>query len=206
MSDQPQIPNGYKQDERGRLVPEDQIKPIDLARDQLVSEILAQASPIRDMLAQFKSKTIGDMEAFMELSFEQYGVSVGGKKGNIQLKSFDGRYRVRLSHQEHISFNEQIEAAKVLIDQCLDRWTENSSTEIKAVVQRAFRTNSQGKLRTAEVLGLRNLDIDDDEWQMAMKALMDSITIAGTTKYLNIHERIGQTDKWNHIGLSLADV
>ena len=187
-------------------MPEGQIKEIDKARDQLVTEILAQALPMRDMLAQFKNKTIGDLQAFMDLSLEQYGVAMGGQKGNVQLKSFDGRYKVQLKNQEHITFTEQIEAARILIDKCLDRWTENSSTEIKAVVQRAFRTNSQGKLRTAEVLGLRNLEIEDTEWQTAMQALMDSITIAGTTRYINIYERIGQTDKWNHIGLSLADV
>ncbi|OED44078.1 sulfate transporter [Endozoicomonas sp. (ex Bugula neritina AB1)] len=206
MSNQAHIPAGYRQDEQGRLVPEAQIKEIDKARDQLVTEIMAQALPMRDMLTQFKKKTIGDMQAFMELSFEQYGVSVGGRKGNIQLKSFDGKFKVQLKNQEHIAFNEQIEAAKVLIDNCLDRWTEGSSKEIKAVVQRAFRTNSQGKLRTAEVLGLRNLEIDDAEWQTAMQALMDSITIAGTTSYINIYQRIGQTDKWSHIGLSLSDV
>ena len=34
----PSIPEGYREDRNGRLVPEAQIKPIDLARDQLVQE------------------------------------------------------------------------------------------------------------------------------------------------------------------------
>ena len=205
MSDQ-QLPAGYRKDHQGRLVPEDLIKPIDKARDELVCEILSQALPQRDLLAKFKQKTIGDINAFVELSAEQYGVKLGGKKGNVQLLSYDGRYKVKLTHMEHITFDERIEAAKELIDSCLNRWTENSRPEIKALVERAFRTNHKGQLRTAEVLGLKNLEIEDEEWQLAMTALMDSITVAGSTAYINIYERVGDTDQWKHISLDLAAV
>ena len=37
-----------------------------------------------------------------------------------------------------------------------------------------------------------------------MTALMDSITVAGSTAYINIYERIGETDQWRHISLDLA--
>lgn len=203
---QPGTPVGYRKDHQGRLVPEALIKPIDQARDELVAEIIAQALPQRDLLAQFKAKTLGDIRAFVDLSSEQYGVKLGGKKGNVQLLSFDGRYRIQLKNHEHITFSEQIEAAKELIDSCLSRWTEGSRPEIKALVERAFRTNRQGQLRTAEVLGLKDLDIEDEEWQRAMAALMDSITVCGSTAYINMYERVGNTDQWKHISLDLAAV
>ncbi len=200
------IPAGYRQDHQGRLVPENLIKPIDLARDELVAEIIGQALPLQGMLAQLKKKTIGDIKAFVALSAEQYGAKVGGKKGNVQLLSFDGRYKVMLKQHEHITFDERIEAAKALIDNCLARWTEGSRPEIKALVERAFRTNRKGQLRTAEVLGLKDLAIEDDQWQQAMAALMDSITVAGSTAYINLYERVGDTDQWRHISLDLAGV
>ena len=206
MDDSMTVPEGYRKDHQGRLVSEALIKPIDKARDELVAEIIAAALPQRDMLAQFKRKVIGDVEAFVALSAEQYDVKLGGKKGNVQLLSFDGRYKVKLSHQEHITFDERIEAAKELIDGCLDRWTEGSRPEIKALVERAFRTNRKGQLRTADVLGLKDLAIDDEQWQQAMAALMDSLTVAGSTAYLNLYERVGDTDRWQHIPLDLAAV
>lgn len=204
MSEQPHTPAGYRKDNQGRLVPEALIKPIDKARDELVTEIVSQALPQREQLAQFKARTIGDIQAFVDLSAEQYGVKLGGRKGNVQLLSFDGRYKVQLKQQEQITFDERIEAAKELIDSCLNRWTEGSRPEIKALVERAFRTNHKGQLRTAEVLGLKNLEIEDEEWVRAMTALMDSITVAGSTAYINIYERIGETDQWRHISLDLA--
>lgn len=206
MQETKETPAGYRKDHLGRLVPETLIRPIDRARDELVQEIIAAALPRRQALAEFKAQVIGDIRAFVELSGEQYGVRLGGKKGNVQLLSYDGRYRVQLKNQEHITFSEQIEAARELIDQCLARWTEGSRPEIQALVNRAFRTNRQGQLRTAEVLGLRDLDIDDEQWQQAMAALMDSITVAGSTAYLNLYERVGDTDRWQHISLDLAAV
>ena len=164
MSDQFKVPEGYRKDHMGRLVPEEVIKPVDKTRDELVNEIIAAALPQRDMLAQFKKKILGDVKAFVELSAEQYGVKLGGRKGNVQLLSFDGRYKIQLKNQEHITFSEQIEAAKELIDSCLNRWTEGSRPEIRALIERAFRTNTKGQLRTSEVLGLKDLDIDDEEW------------------------------------------
>ena len=198
------VPAGYKLDHHGRLVPEKLIKPIDATRDELVREIISRALPQQELLSTFKRQVIDDIQAFVELSAEQYGVKLGGKKGNVQLLSYDGRYKVQLKQHEHIVFSEQIEAAKALIDECLNRWTEGSRPELKAIVERAFRTNHKGQLRTAEILGLKNLEIDDAQWQLAMQALLDSITVAGATSYLNLYERIGQTDKWRHISLDLA--
>lgn len=198
------VPAGYKLDHHGRLVPETLIKPIDATRDDLVREIISRALPQQQLLSAFKRQVIDDIQAFVELSAEQYGVKLGGKKGNVQLLSYDGRYKVQLKQHEHIVFSEQIEAAKALIDECLNRWTEGSRPELKAIVERAFRTNHKGQLRTAEILGLKNLEIDDAQWQLAMQALLDSITVAGATSYLNLYERIGQTDKWRHISLDLA--
>ena len=206
MSEQTITPTGYKKDHQGRLVPEELIKPIDRARDELVLEIINQALPQQQMLSQFKKKAMGDIQAFVELSAEQYGAKVGGKKGNVQLLSFDGRYKIQLKNQDHITFDERIEAAKELIDNCLSRWTEDSRPEIKALVERAFRTNRKGQLRTAEVLGLKDLDINDEEWHRAMEALMDSIKVAGSTSYINLYERVGSSDQWRHISLDLASL
>lgn len=201
-----QTPEGYRKDHQGRLVPEALIKPIDLARDELVSEIIQSALPARANLKAFKEKTIGDIRSFVELSAEQYGVKIGGRKGNLQLLSFDGRYRVMLKNHEHVTFDERIEAAKILVDECLAKWTEDSRPEIKALVDRAFRTNRKGQLRVQEILSLKDLEIDDEQWQQAMAALMDSITVAGSTWYVNIYERVGETEQWQHIPLDLAAV
>ncbi|MCG9059453.1 DUF3164 family protein, partial [Laribacter hongkongensis] len=62
------IPEGYKRDARGSLIPVDRIKPIDLARDELVREIVARAKGVNECLAEFKARSFEDIGAFVELS------------------------------------------------------------------------------------------------------------------------------------------
>ena len=87
------IPQGYKQDAKGRLIPVETIKPIDMARDQLVGEIVKKAQAVNKVLADFKTAVFADIGAFIELSAERYDAKLGGAKGNVTLVSFDGSYR-----------------------------------------------------------------------------------------------------------------
>lgn len=102
------VPAGYRMDAKGRLVPEEMIKPIDLERDRLVQEIVAKGKALNKALLDFKLATFGDIEAFITLSAEQYQAKVGGKKGNASLVSFDGRYKVIRAMADNIAFDERL--------------------------------------------------------------------------------------------------
>ncbi|HBB6984966.1 TPA: DUF3164 family protein, partial [Salmonella enterica subsp. enterica serovar Napoli] len=56
-------------------------------------------------------------------------------------------------------------------------------------VNRSFRANKQGMIDINEVLSLRDLDIDDEEWQEAMRAVVDSIRVNGSSTYLRFYQR-----------------
>lgn len=199
-------PEGYKTDSYGRLIPIDTIKPIDLARDDLVGEIVAQARVQSAALAEFKSKTFSDIQAFIELSAEQYNAKVGGNKGNVTLMSFDGRYKVQRACQEHITFDERLQAAKALIDACLTDWTSNASHEIRVLIDRAFEVNKQGHLNTGRILALRRVDIKDKRWLSAMDAISESIQVVGSKSYVRVYERRGNTDEYVPISLDIASI
>ena len=201
-----EIPPGHRRDHVGRLVPEEQIRPIDLARDALVNELVDKARATSDVLATFKRQAFQDVAAFVELSAEQYGATVGGRKGNVTLTSFDGRYRVLRAIQEHVSFDERLKAAKALIDECLGEWSEGARPELRTIVQDAFRVDQAGNIRTQQVLGLRRLDIDDKRWKRAMTAIGDAIQIVGSKSYIRIYERVGDTDQYQQIPLDLSAV
>jgi hypothetical protein len=200
------IPAGYWRDGEGRLIPENMVKPIDRARDDLVHELVAQAKSTSAVLAAFKAKAFGDIGAFVEMSGEQYGVKLGGVKGNVTLLSFDGRYKIVRQIQEHLVFDERLQAAKQLIDECIQTWTEGSSDEIKALINDAFQVNKEGKINTARVLGLKRLNINDEKWLRAMQAISDSVQVAGSKPYIRIYERVGDTDQYQPISLDVAAV
>lgn len=206
LKQEQQMPDGYRIDAKGRLIPEDSIKPIDKARDELVQELVTTAIELNRALAQFKAAAFGDIESFVQLSAEEYGVNVGGKKGNVSLLSFDGRYKIQRAIQDHIVFDERLEAAKGLIDECLKDWTDGARSEIKVIVQDAFRTDKQGNLRTGAVLALRRHDFDDPRWLRAMDAISDAVQVTGSKSYIRIYERIGDSDQYRPISLDIAGV
>ena len=73
-------------------------------------------------------------------------------------------------------------------------------------MDRAFSKDRNGQLKTAAVLDLMRLDIDDAEWKRAMDAIRDSIQTTGTAIYVRVYERIGDSDQYKAIPLDLAAV
>lgn len=196
----------FWKDPQGRLVPVELIKPIDRARDELVRSIVHKAVVLNDRLATFKASTFGDIEAFIELSAEQYNARIGGKKGNVTLMTFDGKYKVMRAIQESIAFDERLQAARALIDECLSDWVQGARPEVITLINDAFRTDTKGEIRTARVLALRRLDIHDDRWNRAMKAIGEACMVVGSKAYVRVYERVGDSDQYQPISLDIAGV
>jgi hypothetical protein len=195
--------SGYMNDSRGRLVPVEMVSDIDKLRDQTVKEIAAIALETRNKLAAFKKAIREELVSFLSLSAERYGKKYGGQKGNVTLTSYDGSLRLILAVNESIFFDERLQVAKDIIDDCIMRWSEGSRDEIRALVADAFYVDKTGKLNTARILGLRRLNIQDPQWQEAMQAISDSIQIVGSKEYLRIYTR-DEDGKYEQVPLDIA--
>ncbi|SCZ73713.1 Protein of unknown function [Photorhabdus luminescens] len=140
------------------------------------------------------------------MSAEKYGTAKGGKKGNVTLYSYDGRFKIQRAMQDRIAFDERLQAAKELIDNCLADWTEGARPEIHALINQAFSTDKEGDINTGRVLALRRLDIDDERWQQAMVAIGEALQVIGSKSYIRVYERVGNTDQYKPISLDIAGV
>lgn len=200
------VSEGYRKDAQGRLVPESIIRPIDLERDRLTMEIVQKARAVNEQLAKLKAEVFGDIESFIELSAEEYGVKVGGKKGNVTLLSYDGRYKVQRANQDYVVFDERLQAAKALIDECLQEWSEGAHPGLMMMVNDAFRADRNGELRTARVLALRRHNIADERWKRAMEAISDALQVTGSKTYIRVYERVGDSDQYKPVPLDIAGV
>ncbi|MFM5236662.1 DUF3164 family protein [Aeromonas veronii] len=194
-----------RQNAQGHWVPENLIAPADKLRDEVVMGIIAAAREQRAQLAAFKIGAMQQIADFVDLSAEQYGVAWGGTKGNVTLLSFYGRYKLIRAVGEHRKFDERIQAAKVLIDQCIARWSDGASSEIRALVDHAFRVSKSGHIDVNQVLSLRQLNIDDPDWLLAMQAAVDAIQVTGTSQYLRLYERDAH-GRYIQMSLDLAKV
>lgn len=199
-----QIPEGYMQDQQGKLVPVDMVKPIDIERNEMVLKLVDQAKAKSIELAEFKQSAMKAIEKFVLQSGKKYQVKMGGNKGNVTLMSYDGRFKIQRAIGEHLVFDERLQVAKELIDQCLHEWAEGSRPEIKVLINDAFQVDKQGKVSTARIFGLQRLDIKDRKWKKAMKAISDSVQVAGSKSYVRVYERVGDTDEYKPIPLDVA--
>jgi hypothetical protein len=197
------IPDGYMANAKGYLIPEANVKPVDKLRDELAHHIVAAAKELQASMRSFRAGVLGDIQAFADLSAEKYGAKRGGNKGNLSLLSFDGRYKVQVQISEHMAFDERLQAAKALIDECLTEWAQGSRDEIRAIINQAFDVDKEGRVNTGAILGLRRLDIQDERWRSAMEAIADSLQVVGSKKLLRVYER--QDDgSYSPIPLDLA--
>jgi hypothetical protein len=196
----------FKTDALGNQIRIENIKPIDLARDELVIELVRQARGVSDAIASYKMAAFADIAALIELSAEQYGVKMGGKKGNVTMLSFDGKYKIQRAINEHITFDERLQAAKVLIDECLNDWTADANINVQTIINKAFEVDKEGNINTGRVLTLRRLDIADERWTRAMGMIGDSIQSVGSKAYIRLYERVGDSDTYTPISLDIASV
>lgn len=194
----------YWQDVKGGLTPDELVKPIDKERDALVQEWIEKGKALSQQIAEFKGCVFGDIQAFIELSAEKYNAKLGGNKGNITLFSYDGKYKIQRAINDHLQFDERIQAAKVLIDECLNEWSVGSRPELKALIERAFNVDKEGNLNTSRILGLRRVDIQDPRWLNAMQAISESVQIVSSKAYVRLYERVGDSDQYVPISLDIA--
>ena len=200
------IPQGYMRNAMGHLVPEDQVRDQDKLRDQVTRELADAAKALSLALKDFKKKSLGDVADLISIAGERYGVQMGGKKGNVTIATYDGQYKVQRSYADRLTFTEEMKVAKVLVYDCIRAWSKGADTHLMAIVDRVFSPNRNGQIKTSDVLDLLRLEIDDDNWKAAMKAVKDSIMVSGSAVYIRVYERIGDSDNYKAIPLDLAAV
>lgn len=201
-----QIVNGkaYMANAKGALVPLSAIRPTDLLMDAEVRRIMGFAIALSEQIARFKQHTLADFAALLGLFDQEYGVKLGGSKGNVTLTTFDGLMKVQLAVADRLTFGPELQSAKKLVDECLVEWAADSRPELQAIVQRAFNTDKEGLVNRAELFSLLRLEIEDERWARAMKALRDSIRVDGTKEYVRFHVRPTPRAAWTAITIDVA--
>jgi len=196
-------PEGYRYDPRGNLISEENIREIDLKRDELVRGLVGEAKAHSGTLATFKESAQEAIADFVKESAAALKTKPGGVKGNTTLVSFDGKYKVQSAYADNIVFDERLQVAKALIDKCIKKWSAGADNKLLALVNSAFDVDREGNVSPAKVLGLRKLDIDDPDWRKAMEAISQSINVLNSKNYVRFYERM-ENGEYRQISLNIA--
>lgn len=189
MSGQIKTPDGYMVNGQGHLVPLSAIREIDILRNDLVTSLISVVKIKSAEMSKFKTECQAQVSSFVEVAAQEHGITMGGKKGNVSLTSFDGAFKVLRAIDETIQFTEGLVIAREMIDRCIQRWSDGANANLVALINKAFETDKAGNLSTARVLTLASVKIDDAEWCKAIEAIHQSVQVASTKSYVRFYER-----------------
>lgn len=194
----------HYRDARGTLVPAELVKAQHKLEDETVRKVFGYAAELSAQIGRFKQHTFDDVDGLLGVLAQEYSDARGGVKGNVTLNSYDGLFKVQVAVGETIHFGPELQNCRNLIDTCLADWSSDARPEIRVIVQQAFDTDKEGNLSRTRLFGLRRLDIRDERWVEAMRALDDSIQVIGSKRYCRFYRRAKVTEKWEAVSIDVA--
>lgn len=195
--------DGTMKNALGQDVPLRLVKDVDRLRNDLVLDMVNSFERASAELRTLKARATGELEAFLTLSAERYGQDLGGKKGNVTIYSYDGRYKIVRSITDTMMFDEGLAAAKELIDQYLTDIMRDVPQEVRMLIEKAFRPNRSGRVSTSAILSLRTLAINDERWIMAMHAIGESLQTMSSKPYVRVYKK-DENDNWQPVCVDFA--
>lgn len=194
----------YMGDGAGGFQPLETIKAQDKLEDEIVRKVMGFAIALSAQVSRFRGHTFTDLGEFDALLAQEYGVTKGGRKGNRTYRTVDGLYYVRVRVARLLDFGSSLQDAKALVDECLNEWSAEARPELRALVTRAFNTDQEGNINRSEIFTLLRLEIEDERWQSAMRAVRDAMRVVGSKAYLEFKMREAFDAPWTTVTIDLA--
>jgi hypothetical protein len=190
----------YWIDGDGVEVPEKYIKDSDIRRDILVSNMVNKARQLNMIIKNAKLQ--------MEQAIADYLKDTAAREGETwtggtTLYSFSMDEAITIRVAKKWTFDEKLQIAKQKIDRVIESRSEGSDELIVALVNRAFKVDSKGEVDARQMIGLRQLKVEDPHWQEAMDLIADSQKVQSSKTYFYFQES-GEDGKLKSIVLDFA--
>lgn len=188
----------------GKLVPIESIPDEDIARDKFVSDLITQAEALQQVIIEAKMKLTQQIDNY--LAERATAKKVKDWKGNAIITDFSGTARVVRKIGKFIVFDEKLQLAKRIIDECVIQWSGTSDANLVAMVNMAFDVNNAGAVDRDAILGLKKLKVNGPtraRWNEAMELIFESQMTQATKPYDYFQQRDAD-GVWQNIVLDYA--
>lgn len=194
----------YFTDFKGDLTAVENVSKEDKARDKVVEACCAKAIKLHEQIKKTKEEIVALVEEYLETVAEKHGTSW---KGNTKILNFAQDQSLTVKVQNYIGFDEKLNVAKNLIDECLAAWTADSNPALATLVNKAFETDRKGKINREFIFKLIRMKMNAktcmDKWEEAMQLLKDSMIVEGSKDYYTLGHR-KENGEWETIILDFA--
>jgi hypothetical protein len=168
----------------GKLVPVESITDEDIAKDKLVTELIEDAEELQRVIIKAKARLTQKIDDY--LAARATAKLIKNWKGNAIITDFSGAARVVRKIGKFMVFDEKLQLAKQIIDECVIQWSGDSNSNLVAMVNMAFDVNNSGAVDRDAILGLKKLKVDGPtkaRWQEAMDLIFESQMTQATKPY-----------------------
>ena len=180
------------------------IKPYDRERDRIARKIFARWMKAQEMLRAVKRETFRDIEALVKRAEKEAGVQLGGPKGNIQFRSFDGSITVSQDMMARTEFDERLALAQQLILEAVAEITDGATADLAEIARKAFEPRKSGRMDMQRIRDLRNYRVDHPKWKRACEIIGECERQIGTRQYVRVTVRKHPDTKPEPISLDIA--
>jgi hypothetical protein len=181
---------GVYTDPKGQAVPAQYVKAYDKLRDAVATKIAKLWSDEQARLVKVKAETGALIEKLQAAAAEETGVSLGGEKGNVQFRSFDGNITVASDRQYRTEFDERLRFAQQLINEAIAELTEKTeSADLAEIARRAFEPRKSGNLDMQRIRDLRKYNVKHPKWGQACEIIAECERVVGHRDYIRVTVR-----------------
>jgi hypothetical protein len=197
----------YYTDPSGEKVPAKYVKPYDKLRDKIARQIERdwQAEQVR--LAACKARTVAAIQKLQEAAAAEAGVDLGGERGNLQFRSFDGSITITLDRQYRTEFDERLQFAQALIKEAVAEMTEGANNaDLAEIATKAFTPRKTGNLDMQRIRDLRTYNVSHPKWRQACEIISECERTVAFRDYIRVAVRTAPDAKPQPITLDIASL
>ena len=175
-------------------------------KNQLVNELVAKAIGIQEILKEFKAQGFDQLGAHYEL-MKEFGEVKSNHKGNFQLKSTDGEFKVEFSNHMIKEFDERAELAADHLNEFLAAHVKKRS-EADYNMIKGFIEKKNDKFDVGLVGRLFQMEnnYDHPSWKKAIDLFRASYVEVDSAQYIRFFKKNEQTGAYENINLNFASV
>lgn len=195
-------------DPAGIAVAAKYVPAYDKKRDATAKAILKEFLRAEALLADVKANSVRRILALQDAAAKASGIKpLGGAKGNIQFRSFDGTITVRYDADAKTEFDERLAMAQQLINEAVQEIAVDAkNADLVEIATRAFQPRSTGRLDMQRIRDLCHYNVRHPKWKQAVEIIKQCERQVGTRNYIRVCVRENLDSAPRHINLDIAKV
>lgn len=175
------------------------ITPERIQEHEVVSFAANEALKLHEHIAKVKEAITQKVQDLLEKTAHLYGESW---KGNAHLFDLNENFKVLVKVFPKVKFTKEIAVAM----QKYDAWIDNlmGEHEIKDLVKKTFKTDSEGNIPKGRIMSLLNYESDNPQKKEADEIVKKAIRKEIRKPYYTFYQKDGEI--WSRIEINFSEI